>query len=205
MTLISKVLDLIHVVSDDLSAHGNDPTRPGFQTLAVHRFGTFVHTLPRSLARTPLVAAYRAGYIFCRNFYGIELPYSAKVGTGVVFEHQGGIVIHGASVIGDNCIIRQGVTLGNRHLNEPLAAPHLGTGVNVGAGAKLLGGITIGDQVNIGANSVVLHNVAELETVVGIPARPLPSRTLEVLPPTRVTFTSPAFQPNGVSTARLRE
>lgn len=184
MSLFSKVLDLYNIVSDDLTSHGNDPTRPGFQTLAVHRFGTFVHTLPRSIVRKPLVLAYRTGYVFCRNFYGIELPYTVKVGQNVVIEHQGGIVIHGNSEIGDDCIIRQGVTLGNRHLSAPLDAPKLANGVNVGAGAKLLGGINIGSHVNIGANSVVLHDVADLDTVVGIPARVLPrdTSTLEIVP-----------------------
>jgi len=116
---------------------------------------------------------YRMGFRRCRNVYGIELPYSATVGRGVVFEHQGGIVIHGNSVIGDGCIIRQGVTLGNRHLDKPFEAPELGDNVNVGAGACLLGGIKIGDDVAIGANSVVLKDIPAGSSVAGIPARPI--------------------------------
>ncbi|MCB1625177.1 MAG: serine acetyltransferase, partial [Pseudomonadales bacterium] len=88
-------------------------------------------------------------------------------------EHQGAIVIHGSAVIGDDCVIRQGVTLGNRYNDRPREAPQLGKGVNVGAGAKLLGAITIGDHATIGANAVVLNDVAPGDTVVGIPARPL--------------------------------
>jgi serine O-acetyltransferase len=141
--------------------------------VAVHRFGNYVNHLPRGLARKPLVLAYRTAYIFCRNFYGVEIPYSAKLGRRVVFEHQGAVVIHGASVIGDDCIIRQGVTLGNRYLDQPMSAPVLGNGVNVGAGAKLLGGVRIGDGACVGANSVVLRNVDPDTTVVGIPAKPV--------------------------------
>jgi serine O-acetyltransferase len=123
------------------------------------------------IARAPLSVLYRTMYGLVRNLYGIELPYSATVGRRVVFEHQGDIVIHGCAVIGDECVIRQGVTLGNRRLDRPLDAPHLGSGVNVGAGAKLLGAIQVGDHANIGANAVVCNDVSAHTTVVGIPAR----------------------------------
>jgi serine O-acetyltransferase len=108
---------------------------------------------------------------YCRNHYGIELPYSVKIGRRVIIEHQGAIVIHGNSVIGDDCYIRQGVTLGNRYMDRPLEAPILGNGVNVGAGAKILGRVRIGDHATIGANAVVLRDVPAGATVVGIPAR----------------------------------
>jgi len=68
------------------------------------------------------------------------------------------------------------VTLGNRYLDRPLEAPKLGKRVNVGAGAKLLGGITVGDDAIIGANAVVLHDVPSGATVVGIPAKPIGSK-----------------------------
>jgi serine O-acetyltransferase len=94
----------------------------------------------------------------------------------VVIEHQGAIVIHGDTVIGDGCIIRQGVTLGNRRLNEPFDAPVLGQRVNVGAGAKILGKVAIGDDASIGANSVVLTDVPSGRIAIGIPAKLLPNR-----------------------------
>jgi serine O-acetyltransferase len=115
--------------------------------------------------------AYRAAYVFCRNFYGIELPYSAQLGRRVVIEHQGAIVVHGNSVIGDDCILRQGVTLGNRNLDAPLEAPVLGDRVNVGAGAKILGAVRVGDDSAVGANAVVIRDVPAGLTAVGIPAR----------------------------------
>ena len=89
-------------------------------------------------------------------------------------------------VIGDDCVLRQGVTLGNRYLDRPGDAPVLGRRVNVGAGAKLLGPVQIGDDAVIGANAVVLHDVPAGATVVGIPAVP-----------------SPATRPAGVADRRL--
>jgi serine O-acetyltransferase len=73
-------------------------------------------------------------------------------------------------VIGDDCILRQGVTLGNRTLDRPLEAPQLGSRVNVGAGAKLLGAIRVGDDATIGANAVVLAHVPPGALAVGVPA-----------------------------------
>jgi serine O-acetyltransferase len=93
------------------------------------------------------------------------------VGRRVIIEHQSGIVIHGDAVIGDDCIIRQGVTIGNRRLNRPLDAPRLGNRVSVGAGAKLLGSIHVGDGAQIGANAVVFEDVPAGAAAVGVPAR----------------------------------
>lgn len=124
------------------------------------------------LLRAPLSVAYRAMFRGVRNVYGIELPYTARVGRRVVFEHQGGVVVHGAAEIGDDCVIRQGVTIGNKRLDQPGDAPKLGARVNVGAGAKILGAVEVGDDAAIGANSVVVKDVDPDTAVVGIPAKP---------------------------------
>lgn len=158
-------------IRSDWLAHGKDWTKPGFRALAYYRFGVWRMAIKSKILRAPLSIIYRFLYRRARNLYGIELPYSAIIGQRVVFEHQHGIVVHGAAVIGDDCIIRQGVTIGNRSSSFPNSAPHLGVSVNVGAGAKILGGITIGNNVNIGANSVVLRNVSSNITVVGVPAK----------------------------------
>lgn len=171
----SSVRELLQFWAEDFQAHSRDHSRPGFRAMLVYRFGNYRMHISRPW-RAPLTLVYRALYQYVRNHYGVEVPFSAKIGRRVVFEHQGGIVIHGCTVIGDDCIIRQGVTLGNRHMNEPFTAPVLGHRVNVGAGAKVLGGITIGDDANIGANSVVLHDVPAGGTAVGIPARLLGNR-----------------------------
>lgn len=88
-------------------------------------------------------------------------------------------MIHGNCVIGEDCIIRQGVTLGNRYLEHPFEAPKLGDRVNIGAGAKILGGVIIGDDVNIGANAVVLSDIPPGQTAVGIPAKIIVKQRLE--------------------------
>jgi serine O-acetyltransferase len=125
---------------------------------------------PRIL-RAPFSAIYKFLFRYIRNHYGIELPYTVELGRHVVIEHQHGIVIHAYSAIGDDCIIRHGVTIGNRYMDRPLDTPTLGRRVNIGVGAKLLGAITVGDDVNIGANSVVLCSVPSNQTVAGIPAK----------------------------------
>ncbi len=121
--------------------------------------------------RAPFSVVYRMLYRRVRNGYAIDLPYSVRLGRRVVVEHCGAIVIHGSASLGDDCIVRQGVTLGNRYLDRPFEAPQLGARVNIGAGAKILGGVTIGDDVQIGANAVVLQDVPQGATVAGIPAR----------------------------------
>lgn len=164
---------LLALVGEDWRAHERDWTRPGFRTLAVYRFGVWRMGIRSKWLRAPLSVLYRMAFRHCRNVYGIELPYSAQVGRQVVIEHQGGIVIHGASTIGDRCIIRQNCTLGIRSLDELDAAPVLEEGVNVGAGAVLLGRIRIGRNATIGANAVVLSDVPPGATAVGVPARVL--------------------------------
>lgn len=155
---------------EDWEAHGRDWTRPGFRAVAVHRFGVWRMGVHSKLARAPLSVLYRALYRHVRNDYGIDLPYTVRLGRRVVFEHCGAIVVHGDAAIGDDSIIRQGVTIGNRHLNRPREAPRLGARVNVGAGAKILGRVAIGDDASIGANAVVLMDVPAGATAVGVPA-----------------------------------
>jgi serine O-acetyltransferase len=158
-------------IKEDWIAHGRDWTKPGFRTVAVHRFGVWRMSVSPKVLRGPFSVLYRMLYRRCRNRYGIELPYSVKLGRRVVVEHQGCIVIHGHCEIGDDSIIRQGVTMGNRTLDKPFDAPKLGSRVNVGAGAKILGAVTIGDGASIGANAVVLKDVPAGAVAVGIPAK----------------------------------
>ena len=161
------------LIREDYAAHRRDWTRPGFRAVAVYRFGVWRMGVKSKLLRAPLSVLYRMMFRHVRNHYGIELPYSATVGRRVVFEHQSGIVIHGNCVIGDECVIRQGCTLGIRREDEPDRAPVLGRGVSVGAGAAILGGVHLGDGSQVGANAVVLRDVPAGATVVGIPAKQL--------------------------------
>ena len=158
-------------IVEDWSTNGRDWTRPGFRTLAFYRFGVWRMGIRSKLLRAPFSMFYRTLYRRARNRYGIELSYSVNVGRRLIIEHQHGIVIHGNTVIGDDCIIRQGVTLGIRSVERPTEAPVLGNRVDVGAGAKILGPVRIGDDAKIGANAVVLCDVPAGATAVGIPAK----------------------------------
>ncbi len=164
------------IVREDLDAHDGDWSRAGFQALFVYRFGVWRMRVKPKALRAPLSVMWRTLFAMVRNFYGIELPFSARVGRRVVFEHQHGIVVHGNTEIGDDCILRQGVTLGIRRLDRLAEAPKLGRGVNVGAGAKILGNVVIGDHAEIGANAVVLSDVPARTLVVGVPAHPVSRR-----------------------------
>jgi serine O-acetyltransferase len=105
--------------------------------------------------------------------FGIEISPKCDIGPGIFFPHTSGTVI-GASKIGSNVTIFQGVTLGARQIDmifDPSLRPQLGDFVTIGAGAKVLGGISLGDNVKVGANSVLLRSVPAGATVAGIPAR----------------------------------
>ena len=105
---------------------------------------------------------------------GADIPLNSNLGGGLLIPHPNGIVIHPAAVIGINCLIFQQVTIGTGAVS---GYPIIGNHVDVGAGAKILGGITIGNNVKIGANSVVIDNVPDNCTVVGVPARIIESET----------------------------
>ncbi|MGB3614318.1 MAG: hypothetical protein WBA10_11045, partial [Elainellaceae cyanobacterium] len=170
-------LSLGEMIREDWITHGRDWTLPGFRAVAVHRFGVWRMQVKSKVLRAPLSMLYRSLYRKVRNTYGLELPYTVKLGRRVIVEHQSNIVIHGYCEIGDDSIIRQGVTMGLRHIDRPFDAPKLGQGVNLGAGAKLFGHIQIGDNVNVGANAVVLTDVPDNATAVGIPARIIPAKS----------------------------
>jgi serine O-acetyltransferase len=157
-------------IREDLTAHDGDWTRPGWRALAVARFGKLQRDSPHRTVRFVVRHLHRWLYRRVRNRYGIELPWTVELGRRPVIEHQGAIVVHGYAAIGDDCIIRHGVTIGNRRLDAPFEAPRLGARVNVGAGAQILGPVSIGDDVRIGANAVVLDDVPAGATAVGVPA-----------------------------------
>lgn len=116
---------------------------------------------------------------------GADIPLNAQIGGGLLLPHPNGVVIHPAARIGANCLIFQQVTLGTRGDGK---APVLGDHVDVGAGARLLGGIAIGADAVIGANAVVVTDVPPGATAVGIPARILTGggRDAGTAPPSRL-------------------
>lgn len=158
-------------IRDDHKANNKAINHAGFRTLIVYRFGRWRMSVQPRLLRAGLSLIYRIMERHVRFKYGIELPYTVQLGKGVVFEHQHGIVIHGNAKIGDGCIIRQSVTIGNKSLDSPFDAPIIGNYVNIGAGAKILGKVTIGHHASIGANAVVTHDIPDYAVAVGIPAK----------------------------------
>lgn len=106
-----------------------------------------------------------------RFFTGIEIHPGAKIGRGLFIDHGMGVVIGETAEIGDNVTIYHGVTLGGTGKDKGKRHPTVKDNVIIGAGAKILGPITIGNNVKVGANSVVLKNVPDNATAVGIPAK----------------------------------
>ena len=139
-------------------------TYAGFHALLFYRLA---HWLSRK--HIPFVP--RALSQFARFITGIEIHPGAMIGSGLFIDHGMGVVIGETTEIGDNVTLFQGVTLGGTGKQRGKRHPTIGSHVVVGAGAKVLGPITIGDYVKIGANSVVLQDVPDHSTVVGIPGR----------------------------------
>ena len=135
----------------------------GFQALVVYRIFRWFHE--RGIPVQPL----RFFVERCTEIMtGISIPAQAQIGKGLRIHHFGGIIIHSETVIGENCTLYQGVTLGDR--GGWGGAPHIGNHVIIGAGAKVLGDVTIGDYCRIGANAVVRISVPPYCLAVGVPA-----------------------------------
>jgi serine O-acetyltransferase len=137
---------------------------PGFHALVLHRIShrlwqSGLPLLPRLLSQ------------LSRLLTGVEIHPGARIGRGVFIDHGMGVVIGETSVVGDQCLLYQGVTLGGTGKEHGKRHPTLMNNVVVGAGAKVLGAITVGANTRIGAGSVLLRDVAPDSTVVGIPGR----------------------------------
>lgn len=139
-------------------------TYAGLHALLAHRVSHWLWS-----HRVPFIP--RAVSHLARWLTGIEIHPGAKIGTGFFIDHGMGVVIGETTEIGDYVTLFQGVTLGGTGKERGKRHPTLGNHVVVGAGAKILGGIRIGDNVKIGANSVVLKSVPANSTVIGVPAR----------------------------------
>lgn len=137
----------------------------GFHALCYHRVSHFLY-------RHKLYALARWNSQAARFWTGVEIHPGATIGEGLFIDHGMGIVIGETAVIGNNCTIYHNVTLGGRgHVKGEKRHPTIGDDVLVGAGAKLLGPITVGSGASIGANAVILHDVPDGATVVGVPGK----------------------------------
>lgn len=169
---LQKILDFF--VSDVTSAFRKDPAAhslievltsyPGIKAVLLYRISHFFWKLGM-----PYVPRYLSE--MSRQLTGIEIHPGADIGNEFFIDHGGGVVIGETSIIGNNVTIFQGVVLGGVSMDPVKRHPTLGNNIVVGTGAKLLGPIKIGDNVRIGANSVVVNNVPPNSVVVGVPGK----------------------------------
>ena len=159
----------------DFRNHGSAWGAQGFWAMAVYRFGRWRYQVRPAVLRKPLSLLYKVLYKIVQILTGIEIPCEVPIGPGFVIEHSGGIVVSGFASFGKQCRIRNGVVIGLARVEDP-CAPQLGDDVDVGAGAKILGNIRIGNHVRIGANAVVLCDVPDNCIAVGVPAVIKPRR-----------------------------
>jgi serine O-acetyltransferase len=140
-------------------------TYAGFHAILLHRLAHFLHVTLRIPFFPRLISQ------ITRFLTGIEIHPGAQIGKGFFIDHGMGVVIGETTIVGDDCVLFQGVTLGGTGKETGKRHPTLGNNVMVSAGAKVLGNITIGDNVKIGAQSVVLKDVPSNCTVVGVPGQ----------------------------------
>jgi len=164
----------VHLIEDIRAYRKNDPAARsalevallynGFHATFFYRIAhwLYVHRL-RFLAR--LISQ------LAKFLTGVEIHPAAKIGRRLVIDHGTGIVIGATAEIGDDCLLYQGVTLGGTGKDVGKRHPTLGNNIMVGCGAKILGPFKVGDNARIAANSVVLREVPENATVVGVPGR----------------------------------
>ena len=163
------------LVREDLHTNDGDLLSQGFWTLFWHRFGNWrMGVRPRAL-RAPLSLIYKVMYRLCQWWAGIMLPYTVHVGRRVRLDHFGGMILVAQS-IGDDVTIRQNTTFGIARMTARYDRPVIGNGVEIGAGAVVIGHIRIGDGAIVGANAVVTRDVKPREVVGGVPARHLKMR-----------------------------
>jgi serine O-acetyltransferase len=169
-------------IREDWRTHERQLTRQGLWVMVVYRFGNWRYGIRTRALRLPFSILYKLLKVFSEILTGIELPCEVKLGRRFRIDHFGGIVISGDTVFGDDCVIRNGVTVGLRHTGHR-GAPVIGNRVDIGAGAKVLGNISIGDDVAIGANAVVITDVPSNSIAVGVPARIRPRKRVETSGP----------------------
>ena len=161
LRLYRSVQDLAAQISEDWATNQHDWTMPGFRAIAVHRFGTWTANKRPGVLRTVLLSVYGLLYRYVRNHYGIEIPLTVTLGRRLCLVHQHGIVFHWKALVGDDCLIRHGATIGAGYGGEKTLhrGPQLGNRVEVGPGVVILAAVKIGDGAVLGPNVVVMADV----------------------------------------------
>lgn len=166
----------------DFRSHGNRWGSQGFWAMVVYRFGRWRYGVRPVWLRRFFSLIYKLLYKLIQIITGIELPCEVIVGKDFVIDHHTGIVVSGFARFGNHCRIRTGVVVGLQHVDDP-CAPVFGDHVDIGAGAKVLGRITVGSHVSIGANAVVTSDVPDHSIAVGVPATVRPRKPRPEAPP----------------------
>jgi serine O-acetyltransferase len=165
-------------IREDWRTHERQWTRQGLWVMVVYRFGNWRYGIRSRALRLPFSFLYKLLKVLSEILTGIDLPCEVKLGRRFRIDHFGGIVISGDAVFGDDCVIRNGVTVGLRTYRPARRAgdrqPRRYWGRSEGAGA-----IRIGDDVAIGANAVVITDVPSNSIAVGVPAKIRPKKTAQ--------------------------
>lgn len=169
---------MFKIINEDLNAYtknGNVLKKIKWAILSHTIHMSILFRLSQTVAKIPLIGKIFSKIIeyIIRVLYASDISYKCTIGSGLVFSHGHDIVIGADVKIGKNCTIFNGVTLGNKNLEFSSNGnqPTLGNNVIISTGAKILGPVKIGDNVTIGANSVVLNDIPSNSIAVGIPAR----------------------------------
>lgn len=178
--IINEDRHLLLNIKRDYRTHFYDWGRQGYWVMLVYRLGRWRYTIGSKLIRIPFSLMYKFLYKVVQILTGIEMPCEVPVGKNFRIDHFGDIIVSGFARFGDNCIIRNGVTVGLKRVDDP-CAPQLGNNVNIGTGAKVLGRITVGNNVDIGANTVLMVDVPDDHIAAGIPAKLIPKKKPGVL------------------------
>ncbi|CCG01386.1 serine O-acetyltransferase [Blastococcus saxobsidens] len=164
----------LHLVREDWLTHNRKLTAPGVHALVVHRLQVSLAQRTGLPARVGRLALHAVNNLLIRNVYGMELYPTTRIGRRLLLPHHVGVLLGRHSVIGDDCVIRQHVTLGQQG-GTTYDQPTLGDRVDVGPGATIAGRITVGDDATIGAHALVLRDVPAGATAMVSPARVLPA------------------------------
>lgn len=172
--LITAVLVSIFFKSEIDNIFDKDPAASNWLEVVLTYAGLhaiIAHRISHRLFKMKIPIFPRFLSQLARHFTGIEIHPGAQIGSGFFIDHGMGVVIGETSVIGDNVLLYQGVTLGGTGKEKGKRHPTIGSNVVIGGGAKVLGDIIIGDNSYIGANAVVVKDVPPNSTVVGVPGR----------------------------------
>jgi len=155
---------------EDWATYEGNLFTPGLWVMAVYRFGRWRYRIRYRWLRIGFSLAYKILFALVQAASGAEIPCEARIGRRLRIDHSFGIVVSGDAWLGDDVVLRNGVTIGLRRTGTR-GSPVIGHRADIGAGAKILGSIHVGNDVCIGANAVVLTDVPEHSIAVGVPAR----------------------------------